>query len=97
MLSVAHHDVEAGTVLIVQNTNNLVDEIQFVFGRVLVILNSFYFVWFHMRSESSFELELGLGKGLLDLLQLALCCFEKSSDLVAEFLLFELVASNFIS
>ena len=61
MLSVAHHDVEEGTVLMVENANHLVVEVEFVFRRVLVILNSSYFVWSHMRSESSFELELGLG------------------------------------
>ncbi len=69
MLSVAHHDVKEGTAAGL-DADHLVIEIQFVFGRVLVILNSYYFVWSHMRSESSFERELGLGVGLLDLLQL---------------------------
>ena len=54
VLSVAHHDVEGGTVNMEQNADNLVVEIQLLFGGVLVILNAKYFAWSYMRSESSF-------------------------------------------
>ena len=99
MLSVAHHHVEAGTVLHVKNTDpknadHLVVKIQFLFGRVLIVLTSTYFAWSHMRSESSFERELVLGRGLLDLLQLILCCAEQSSDFSSNFFRLPFVASD---
>ena len=54
MIAVAHHDVEVGIVFVVQDADNLVVEVEFLFGRVLVILNSTYFARSHMGSESSF-------------------------------------------
>ena len=40
VLSIAHHHVEVGIVLVIQNSDHLVVEVQFVLGRVLVVLNS---------------------------------------------------------
>ena len=60
MLSIAHHHVEVGIVLMIQNADHLVVKVQFILGRVLVVLNSFDVLWSDMRSESSFEFELRL-------------------------------------
>ena len=77
------------------NSDHLVIEVNLVFGRMLVVLDSTYFERFNMWSESSFNAELRLRSGLLKLLQLLLCCLKKSSDFVAEFLLLEFVARLF--
>ena len=95
MIAIAHHNVEISnaTVLVaIEYTNYLVVKVHFVFRRVLVVLDTLYVTWPDMCGESCFEFELSTLS--LNLLQLTLSLFEKGSNLLSDFLRFELVAHN---
>ena len=93
ILAITHHYVEIGAVFIEYYSDHLVVVVQFIFRGMLVVLNTFYFVWLNMSGESCFELRLWR----FNLLQLTLSFFEKSSNLLSDFLRLELVARNLIS
>ena len=93
MFAVTHQDVEEVIVIISYYSEHLVVVVQFIFRGVLVVLHTAYFTGPYMCGESCFELRLWS----FNLLQLTLSFFEKSSNLLSDFLRLELVVRNLIS
>jgi hypothetical protein len=80
----------------INNADHLVVEVNLVFGRMLVVLDSTDLTRSYMWSESSLKAELRLRSGLLKLLQLVPCCLEQSSNFVSDFFWLELVTGDFV-